>query len=453
MINCPLALRRLSNGLLSYLFVSCLSMGVCAADNKVAEAELHLKSGNANAAYALLEPLENEKAGDLEFDYLFGLASLDSGHPSKAMFALERVLAVNPNHLQARAEIARAHFMLGELDTARAEFKNVIDQNPPANAISTINRYLSVIARESGERTRFGAYLEATWGYDSNVNSAPSPGQFIANIGGIPLPVNLSDANAKTGSNFFTMGGGANFQHPFNDEITLLGSVSGTNRLNLSSDNAELFDTSSIDFNLGLRYQKGAETLTAAWQDSNFDLNGERFRHAYGLSAQWQHNLDDRNQLSLFGQFMRLEYPTANVRDADRRVVGVGYGHAFSGDLSPVLFLSTYVGEEDERHSNFSYLGHDLWGVRGGGQVTVNPKTILFASGGYENRDWGGQRPFFSKSQEDHQYDLTVGARFLPIPQWQIKPQLTYVRSDSNLPITDYDRYMVSVTFRHEFEW
>lgn len=452
-MNLPLVVRKVSSSLLTCLFLSCLSLEVYAADAIVTEGEALLKSGDSNAAYALLEPLESEKAGDPEFDYLFGLASLDSGHPSRAMFALERVLAVNPNHLQARAEIARAHFMLGELDTARVEFKNVLDQSPPVNAISTINRYLSVIARESGERTRFGAYLEATWGYDSNVNSAPSPGQFIANIGGIPLPVNLSDASAKTSSNFFTMGGGANFQHPFTSEITVLGSVGGTNRVNLSSDDAELFDTSSIDFSLGVRYQKGAETLTAAWQDNNFDLNGERFRHSYGLSAQWQHNLDDRNQLSLFGQFMRLEYPNASVRDADRRVLGVGYGHAFSGDLSPVLFLSGYVGEEDERHSNFSFLGHDLWGVRGGGQVTITPKTVLFASGGYENRDWGGQRPFFNKSQEDHQYDVTVGARFLPISRWQIKPQLTYVNSDSNIPITNYDRYMLSVTFRHEFEW
>jgi tetratricopeptide (TPR) repeat protein len=279
----PLEVRKSSSTLLTWLLLSCLSFDVLAADANITEAESLLKSGNYNAAYALLEPLESENAGNPEFDYLFGLASLDSGHASRAMFALERVLAVNPDHVQARAEIARAHLMLGELDTARVEFKNVLNQNPPADSIATINRYLSVISRESGEKTRFGAYLEATWGYDSNVNSAPTPGQFIANIGGIPQPVNLADSSSKTSSNFFTMGGGVNFQHPISNEMTVLGSVSGTNRVNLSSDDAELFDTSSIDFSLGLRYRKGAETLSATWQDSNFNLNGERFRHAYGL--------------------------------------------------------------------------------------------------------------------------------------------------------------------------
>jgi hypothetical protein len=27
------------------------------------------------------------------------------------------------------------------------------------------------------------------------------------------------------------------------------------------------------------------------------------------------------------------------------------------------------------------------------------------------------------------------------------------LNNDSNIPITDYDRWMVSVSFRHDFEW
>lgn len=417
------------------------------------QAEAMLKAGNAKAAYALLEPLESENAGDVEFDYLLAVSALDSGNSSRAMFALERVLAVNPNHQQARAEIARAHFMLGEHDSARQEFKHVLNQQPPEEAIRTINRYLSAIDRATGETTRFAAYLEATWGHDTNINSAPSPGQVLANVSGIPLSVNISGANAEMSSNFMSFGGGASFQHPLNKEFTLLGGVSGSNRVNLSgNDNAQLFDTSGLDFNLGLRYSKGKNTVTANWQDSNFNLNGERFRHSYGLTGQWQHNLDDHNQVSVFGQATRIEY-AADIRDADRYVLGGGYGHAFKGDLSPVLFVSAYAGEEKERESNVAFLGHDLWGMRAGGQVTLNPKTVLFASAGYEDRNWGGTRPFFTKSQDDQQTDVTLGARFLPMARWQIKPQLTYINNHSNIPITDYDRYMLSVSFRHEFEW
>lgn len=423
-----------------------------ATDDTLVQAQALLNAGDAKGAYALLEPLESERAGDPEFDYLFGIAALDSGKAGRAMFALERVLAVNPDHAQARAEIARAHFMLGEHESARTEFKNVLEQHPPEKAIATINRYMSAIERALGETTRFGAYLEGIWGYDSNVNSAPSPGSFTANIGGIPLPVNLTGAAAKLSSTFLTMGGGANFQHPFTKNLTLFGGISGTDRTNWREE-ASLFDTGSLDFNLGLRYEKAANTITVGWQDSNFYLDSNKYRHAYGLTAQWQHNLDDRNQISAFGQIMRLAYPDTPIRDADRRVFGLGYGHAFQGDLSPVVFVSAYGGEEDEKAPGVPHLGHNLYGVRMGGQITWNPKTVLFASANYENRDYGGIRPFFTKSQEDNQYEIAIGARFLPIARWQIKPQLSYINNNSNLPITDYDRYLLSVTFRHDFEW
>lgn len=422
------------------------------ADDTLLQAQQLLQSGNAQAAYQLLEPLEPARAGDPEFDYAFGLSALDSGQPGRAFFALERVLAVNPQHAQARAEMARAHYLLGEHESARIEFKHVLDSKPPESAMNTINRYMSAIDRALGETTRFAAYLEATWGHDSNVNSAPSPGQVIASIGGVPLPVTLAGPGAELSSNFLSFGGGISFQHPFNKNLSVFGGVAG-NKKNNFENQAEAFDTGSLDFNLGASYRKGNDTFTAAWQDNNFYLNSQHYRKAYGLTGQWQHNLDDKNQVSLFGQWMRLEYPLTEIRDADRRVIGAGFGHAFSGDLSPVAFGSVYIGEEEERRSNVPHLGHNLWGARIGGQIMANPKTAVFAGASYEHRDYGGIKPFFTESQEDKQIELSVGARYTPIKHWQIKPQFSYIHNNSNIAITDYDRYMLSVNFRHDFEW
>ena len=44
----------------------------------------------AKAALDLLVPLEGTRAGDVEYDYLLGLAALDAGDPQLAIFALER---------------------------------------------------------------------------------------------------------------------------------------------------------------------------------------------------------------------------------------------------------------------------------------------------------------------------------------------------------------------------
>lgn len=416
----------------------------------LAQASALIKAGKAKEAYDLLVPYETENAGTPEFDYLLGLSAVDSGNAVRGIFALERALAVEPNHAGARAAIARAHFLLGENESARLEFQNILKQNPPEDAIQSINRYMSVIDRALGDATSFNAYLEATMGHDSNINGAPNAQTVVVNFGGLPLPVTLSGAAAEKSDNFLTLGGGIGFNHPLNKTWSVFGNASGTQRTNWSSN---MFETGTLDFNLGLRHKLGPDNVTVAMQDGNFYLDDERYRHAYGVAAQWQHDLNDRNQLSLFGQALRLHYPSADIRDADRRLVGAGFGHAFYGDLSPVVFMNAYIGEEDERESDRPDMGHNFHGVRTGGQITWNPKTVLFATANYEQRNYGGIKPFFTESQRDHQYELSIGARYLPIAAWQIKPQLSYVKNDSNIPITDYDRWMLSVTFRHEFAW
>jgi len=435
--------------LLLTLFLASPSLS-WARDIDLSQAESLIRAGKAAEAYTLLAPHETEQAGEVEFDYLLGLSAIESGNAVRGIFALERALAVEPNHVGARAAIARAHFMLGENDAAREEFQNILDQNPPENAIDSINRYMSAIDRAMGNATRFNAYLEATWGHDSNINGAPTAQTLFVNFNGLPLPVTLSGDTAEDSDNFMALGGGASFNYPVTRTLSLFGGVSGTQRHNWSND---IFDTSNIDFNLGVSHKLGPNMVSVALQDGTFRLDGERYRHSYGVAGQWQHNFDDRNQVSLFGQALRLDYPSTEIRNADRRLVGLGFAHAFMGDLSPILFVNAYAGEEDERASDRPDMGHDFYGIRTGGQISWNPKTVLFATANYENRDYGGIKPFFTRSQEDRQYEFSIGARFLPIPLWQIKPQLSYLNNDSSIPITDYDRWMVSVTFRHDFEW
>ena len=46
----------------------------------------------------------------LFFDYLLGVAALDNGYISEAIFSLRRAIAVEPGFSGARMELARAYF-------------------------------------------------------------------------------------------------------------------------------------------------------------------------------------------------------------------------------------------------------------------------------------------------------------------------------------------------------
>src|SRR5512141_635394 len=129
----------------------CLCMagnGALAADLDLTRAEALMKQGKAAEAYSLLEPFEFEQSGNIKFDYLLGIAALDSGKPDKATIAFERVLAVDPNFVGARIDMGRAYYQLGDMTRAKTEFEAVLSQNPPPAAKATIDKYLAAIEKQ-----------------------------------------------------------------------------------------------------------------------------------------------------------------------------------------------------------------------------------------------------------------------------------------------------------------
>lgn len=419
-----------------------------AEDGLLLSADKLIKSGKAMEAYVLLVPYQSDRAGQPDYDYLLGIAALDSGKPNEAVFALERVLAVNPNHQQARAEIARAYFATGEVAASRQEFETVQKQNPPKEVNLTIQKYLEAIEKaQAGEKTAVTGYLEVAIGEDSNVNSATANGQIAipAFGGGIAT---LSATGVKMRDSFTSVGGGFNVRHPLSPEWSVFGGASFNQRINSSKDT---FDTSGMDGNLGVNLTKGGDDYSVAWQLQSFSVDNNRNRDSAGLTAQWMRNLDSSSQFSAYFQYADLSYPGQDVRNADRYVLGGAYARALGGQYAPVVYVGGYVGEEREQSANVPYLGHQLYGVRAGGEVKINPLTTLFASASQEARNYGGQDAFFLVGRKDTQTDLKVGVRYIPAKHWTITPQFGYTRNDSNVIINDYDRTVFSATLRRDF--
>lgn len=421
---------------------------IASDDGLLSAADKLLKSGKAKEAYVLLVPHQSDRAGDQAYDYLLGIAALDSGRPNEAVFAFERVLAVNPNHLQARAEIARAYFATGEVAASQQEFETVQKQNPPKEVNATIQKFLDAIERaRAGEKTTMRGYLEAAIGDDSNVNSAMSGNQFaIPAAGGFIFTMGAT--GVKLHDTFSSVSGGLNVRHPLSPEWAVFGGASFNQRFNSSKD---IFETKGMDGNLGVNLTKGDDNYSAAVQLQTFSVDNNRYRDAAGLTAQWLRNLDNSSQASAYLQYTDLSYPGQDVRNADRYVLGGAYARALGGEYTPVVYVGGYLGEESEQMANVPYLGHQLYGVRAGGELKINPQTTLFASASLEERSYGGQDPLFLVGRKDTQTDLRVGVSYILAQHWSITPQLGYTRNDSNVIINDYDRTIFSVTLRRDF--
>ncbi len=424
------------------LFV--LLQSLAFADQITDRARLLLQQKNPQAAYRLLEPLESQRAGDPEYDYLLGIAALDSGERERAVFALERVLAVNPKHAQARAEIARAYFEMGEKVNAKREFENVRASNPPEAVKQTIDRYLSAL--EAGP-TRFSGFVELGFGHDSNVNSATSANQIaIPALGGIVAA--LAPSGVKQSDNFATAGGGLNYVYGFSPEWAVLAGVAANGKFNRQHGD---FDTATVDGNLGLRWSRDKEAITVGYQGQDFQVNHDDFRRTNGAVAQWQHNYSEYSQVSIFAQAADLGYPAQSPRDSRRTIGGVAFGYGWDAPGKPVAFGSLYGGNEKDKDADFQNLGHKPVGVRFGGQMSMNPATTLFGLVSYERRVYGADDPFFLVTRRDKQTDLRLGVNYTFSPGWLLVPQISYTNNQSNIDLNKYNRTVVSAVVRRTF--
>jgi len=423
------------------------ALPVQAADDLVLQGAALVKAGKGKEAYALLEPQESARAGDKDFDLLLGIAALDAGQNTRAIFALERVLAADPNNARARAEIARAYIGTGETQAARTELQNAKRLGVPASVEQTIDSMLSAVDRlESQGKTFVRAYIEGAFGYDSNVNAGPRISEVAVPAFG-NLPLLLSPASRETDAWFASLGGGINFVSPLNNQLAVTGGLSGTQRWNAGESAT---NTTGIDSNLGLSYQEGKNVYSLAAQYNTLRVANDGFRNALGFSGQWQHNIDARNQFSAFVQYADLSYPDQSVRDADRWVEGVGYAHAWRDGL--IAYASAYLLQENLQNKQTApWLGLDGYGLRVGAQQRLSENLTLYGSLAYESRRHDAADPSFLRTRKDEQIIAGLNLSYQLRKDLRVTGQYTYIDQASNIDIYEYDRNIVSVTLRQDF--
>jgi hypothetical protein len=401
-------------------------------------------------AYALLEPQEQARAGDVNYDYLFGIAAIDSGQLTRGVFALERVLAVNPNHAQARAEIARAYFLMGENRTARQEFQNVKASRPPAEVDATVDRFLNALdARERSRHTGVTGYIELGLGHDSNINSATSATSFaIPAFGGAVFT--LAPGANEQDDQYRTLGAGVSGRIGITDSIGLVGSASLESKSNFNYE----FDTAAVNGSGGLSIRgTGGTEWIIALQGQKYYVDNNTFRDASGGVAQYRTNVTPNDQVSVYAQYTQLRYPgVLEVRDADRTVFGGAWAHAYSGvSGSPVSYAGLYFGKEDPKRDNVPHFGHDVVGARLGGQIGLTEKWTFTASGNFEQRKYGGPDPLFLVERDDKELQLRGALIYQFDKNWSVTPSVTLTKVSSNIIVNEYDRWMAAITGRYDF--
>jgi tetratricopeptide (TPR) repeat protein len=387
----------------------------------------------------MLAPLTAQRAGDPEFDYVLGLAALDSGRPAEAIIALQRVVAQRPDYGPARAELARAYALAGDADTAQREFAQLNDDpSIPDPVRDQFSRILGDLDRQvTGRGTDVSSYVEFGAGYDSNVNSATGETSLIIPVFAAFGPAALSPGAIESEDAFAKLDGGVSVVTGLSRQTRGFASLLGALRENESES---AFDTAALTGTAGLAHtlaSRGVVTGSASY--SNFWLGGDTYRRTGGLALQYAHPVGD-GAVTAGAQYYHLDYDGDPLRDADRYAANVTYSW-------PAGVVGAQLGTE----KSADHLSNDFAGVSAAYEVLILDRASLTFSAGFETRDYDAPDPLFLTARDDDQFDAAISMRLKVRENIYLRPTVSWTDNSSNIALYDYDRFVAALSIRAEF--
>ena len=400
------------------------------------EAQSLLAASQSDAAYNLLLPHEVSLAGNPYFDYLFGVAALDSARLSEAIFSLRRSLAVEPGFSGARMELARAYFESGNRDLARPLFAQLLNENPPPAVDAVIHEYIRAIdARPETPRSRFSPYAELFAGYDDNANGSTANQDFLGFM--------LSPNNIKTSSAFAELAAGLDWYKPTSSQFAWVASARVSHRSNPDADFVNAFVASGL---FGMNWQRdawfGRAALEAYWGSRDNSYN-----ESYGgLDALLGRQLGEHWDITLSLRGGAVDHRTSlSVLDVNRLLYSLGASYRFSN--SARLSLQALGGSDSEQEQGSPY-GNSKAGARLSLTAPFGSRTLLYASLGSLTTDYDGL--FFGEPRKDEQFSSVVQLEFRDVLTTGLTmiPRIRYVDNDSDVDLYSYDRTELGLLIR-----
>ena len=410
----------------------------------IARAKTLLGTNNPDQAWRMLNTSSTAFAGNPSFDYLMGIAALDSGRFAPAVLALERVIAQQPSNLQARAELGRALFALREMDAAKKELETVAASEVPVAVKDNINRYLDAIkALSTDKKSKTEFYIEAGYSFDSNVNFGSAQNEWLLADGARLIP---SDSSLGLKGQVARIAFGVEHQRKLADAWDLFAQLALSERDTLVGPKLSL---SSLEGAVGVvnRAKSGTTTVSALGLLS--ELNGKSLRNVFGLSAQWQSPIRNELRFGFFIQTFAMNYPLSADQRTHRNLAGATLWKAFSENASGSLAVTAGKESSSVDLPQYSFKIASLKAVS---ELQLAQNWRVSSQLSIEKRRYEGVQALFAGLQRrDTETELRITADHTIDDHWSIAPQISLTRNASTLGPNDFRRGTVGLTAKYRF--
>lgn len=410
----------------------------------VAQAEALVRSGRYAEAYRLLEPLEDKLAGDVKFDYLLARSALETGRPSLASFIYERILAVEPNFLGVRLEMGRAYLALGDYARAKLEFETVLNfPNLPPDLRQQAEIYGKAAEEQlSGKRTVGFGYIEYGLGYDSNPQSVTSVNPIASATGDPIFP------GEERSDHYQALSLGGELVHALSERFSAYAGGEARVRGHRNIDTA---DYATLDGRMGFGYSEGGSQTRIGIAAGRYFLDHKTVRDNAGLAAEYRTLLGRLNQISLNVQASGFRFVPENLKENDYDLFQGTVGWlGVINDGRGAVGVSLLGGMENATRGRQDG-DKPFYGGRLTFQNTLSAQIGAFVLGGIQRGKYKDVNASFNTTRLDTLYDVVAGITWTVAPGWSLRPQLVYLKNDSNIPLFRYDRTDVSINLRRDF--
>jgi tetratricopeptide (TPR) repeat protein len=452
------------------IFVTFGSLGARADDPVLENARRLLAAGDAKQAYTELVAVQDKMSGMPEYDYLLGVAALDSGRTEDAIIALERVLALVPNHAGALMDLARAYYAAGSFDLAEAAFQKLKASNPPPAAQIAINRYLDTLQkRRQQTQAGWSAFGELGLGYDSNITGVPS-NFFAASQQSVGIGFDPSGNSLKRSAPFVQGALGAEYYYPLSRGWSLFGGGELRGRAyrhrgRSGGDGSDVdFDQAAGDLHGGGALNNGPDQWRAAATFSPFTQKGAapgdpkptNDRRFMGLNFDWRHALDTRTQTGLGVQLNTIRFPENRIEDFDQIFLSAAWLKSFERSGSPFLYVTGFVTDDharnkfDNGNGGTTSKSKNLVGARGYLQYSMTPKLAAFtglAAIYRQDKDSFARSNLIEKGKDVYG-EASVGVNWGFREKCALRLQFVLSHNRSNIDIYEFNRGEISSTIR-----
>ncbi len=410
------------------------------------EMKVLIEQKKASEAY-VLGSKHPELMGDPLFDYFYGVAAVEVGHPTAGVLALERVLLNDPNNDLVRLELARAYYAQGEYQRAKDEFLAVKKNQPPAGVVATINVYLDDIkAKDASYKTTYGIFVELGMGYNNNVNAATAVNNIILPYVG---PVTLGASSLPQKSVFGYDSIGANVSMPITSDVSVFANAN-TSAQRYSQTNG--YDLNVSNATTGVKVTDGPNTYKIAGFGSIAQIDQVPVPNTYGGGGEFVRQLSATDSVMIAAGSTVLQYPSQfNAYNSNLNVGTVGYRKAFPDrKWQPVIDVSANMAHQIDT-SNRPDLGRRIAG--GALQLSFLPaeKVGVTIGAGYAQSKYDANDLLYQTNRTDNLFSGNAVLQYKLTKELSARMEVTYYNNLSNLNLYGYEQWTGAIKLRYDW--